>query len=217
MRGTHALSPTPTEGSDLAPNATSGGTDSPGAVPTNTTVAKINVSQLKAKVEAQFTALVNGINTVLASVTTFELATATIAKKDLVDKFSSRIAAAEKSKAARLALHTAVAEETKLAAEVAPYRRDMRAFLVSRFGNGSPTLQVFGFTPAKATQKSATAKAQGVAKAKATRQALGTKGKKQRKTAAKALATAPAQTPVAAPSPTPAASAASVSKPGAVS
>jgi hypothetical protein len=177
------------------------GTDSPSTMTTSTTVGKINVAAQRAKVEAQFTALVNGINTLLTSVTTFDLATGAISKTDLVAKFSSRISAAEKTKAARLALHAAVAEEAQIALQVTPYRRDFKAYVVSKYGKNSPTLQVFGFTQAKTPQKSALAKAQGVAKAKATRAATGTKGKKQRKAAAEAIANA---TPAASPAPTPA-------------
>jgi hypothetical protein len=196
-----------------------GGTDSPGpSTPGSTTVSKINVSQLKAKVEAQFTALVNGINTVLTDVTEFLFASGTIAQADLVQKFSSRIAAAEKTKAARLALHNAVAAEAKIAAEVAPFRTDLKNYLVMRYGKTSPMLQRFGFTPAKVPQTSALARAQGVAKALATRKALGTKGKKQRKLAAKALNQAPPQpaAPAAFPTPVPP-STPSSAKPGAVS
>jgi hypothetical protein len=169
-------------------------------------------------VEAQFTALVNGITTVLIDVTQFVFASGTIAKADLVNRFSSRIAAAENTKAARLALHNAVAAEAKVAAEVAPYRIDMRNYLIMRYGKSSPMLQTFGFTQAKAPQKSAAAKAAGVAKARATRAAIGTKGKKQRKLAAKALNEPPAQPPAPAPSPpAPLPQGASVAKPGVVS
>jgi hypothetical protein len=178
----------------------------------------MNVSQLKAKVEAQFTALVNGINTVLIDVTQFLFASGTIAKADLVSKFSSRIAAAENTKAARLALHNAVAAEAKIAAEVAPYRTDMRNYLVMRYGKGSPMLQTFGFTQAKVPQTGAVARAQGVTKALATRKALGTKGKKQRKLAAKALKQTPAQPAAPAASPVPVQpSPPAPAKPGAVS
>ena len=103
-----------------------------------------------------------------------------------------------------------------VAAAVAPYRRDMRSYLVSKYGPNSPTLQAFGFTQAKAPQKSAAAKAAGVAKAKATRAAIGTKGKKQRKLAAQAVNDAPVQPPAPAPSPPPAPQVAPA-KPGATS
>jgi hypothetical protein len=181
------------------------GTDSPSTMTAGTTVGKINVAAQRAKVEAQFTALVNGIDTELAGVTTFDFATGSIAKTDLVSKFSSRITAAEKTKAARLALHAAVQEEAQIAKQVAPYRRDMKAFLVSKYGKDSPKMQVFGFTQAKTPQKSAKAKAQGVAKARATREAVGPIGKKQRKAAAAAIASAaPAPAPAATPAPAPA-------------
>jgi hypothetical protein len=93
----------------------------------------------------------------------------------------------------------------------------MRNYLITQYGNRSPVLQQFGFTPAKAPQKSAAVKAAGVAKARATRAAIGTKGKKQRKLAAKAVNQTPPQPPAPAPSPAPAPQAAPVAKPGAVS
>jgi hypothetical protein len=169
-------------------------------------------------VEASFTALVNGIDTVLTDVATFVFASGTIAKADLVNTFSSRIAAAEKTKAARLALHNAVAEEAKIAAAVAPYRVDMRNYLIMRYGKGSPMLQTFGFTQAKVPQVGAVVRANAVTSARHTREAIGTKGRKQRKLAAKALKQTPPQPAAPATAPVPVQPASPVpTKPGAVS
>ena len=180
-------------------NQTSG-TDATGATPTSFTVGKVNVSAQKAKVEAQFTALVNGVETLLTDVTTFLFRNQQVPKTQVVTVFSARIAAAEKTKAARIALHQAVMDEKAAAAAAKPLVSDVKGFVTNRYGKDSPTLQQFGFTPAKAPQKSAASKASGVAKAKATKQALGPTGKKQRRTAAKALnaqaaGNAPAATP----------------------
>jgi hypothetical protein len=178
------------------------GTSSGSTLTTSSTVAKVNVAEQRAKVLATFTMLVNALGTDLPDVTTFLFRDQTITKADAITKLSARITAAENTKAARLALQAAVAAETQIAQEVAPIRSDIKGFLSNRFGKNSPKLQKFGFTPAKTPQKSVASKAQGVAKAKATREALGTKGKKQRKAAAAAIvAPAPVQAPPAPPVP----------------
>jgi hypothetical protein len=189
----------------------SDGTDSASTMTTGTTVGKINVAEQRAKVEAQFTALVNGINTLLTDVTNFIFQNQQVPKTQVVSRLQARIDAAEKTKTARLALHAAVAAEALVVADVTPLRADMKTYLQSRYGKSSPTMQTFGFTQNKTPQKSAAAKAAGVAKAKATRAAIGTKGKKQRKAAAEAI-TAPA--PVQAPATTPAPALATVTNGG---
>jgi hypothetical protein len=184
-------------------------TDTESTLTTGTTVGQINIAAQRAKVEAQFTALVSGINTQLTDVTTFVFQDAQVPKTQVVSRLQARIDAAEKTKAARLAFHAAVAAEAQTVADTTPLVADLKAFLQSRYGKTSPKLQTFGITQAKTPQKSVAAKAAGVAKAKATRAALGTKGKKQRKAAVEALEAsatvqAPATTsPVPAPVTTP--------------
>jgi hypothetical protein len=183
------------------------GTSSPSTLTTNTTVTQINVAAQRAKVEAQFTALVNGINTQLTDVTTFTFREMQIPKTQVVSRLQARIDAAEKTKAARIAFHNAVVAEAQTVADTTPLVADLKTFLQSRYGKASSKLQTFGITQAKTPQKSVAAKGVGVAKAKATRVALGTKGKKQRKAAIEALqasatvqapaTTSPAAAPVA--------------------
>jgi hypothetical protein len=178
-------------------------TDAATAIPANTTVGKINIATQRAKVEAQFTALVNGINTYVTD-TTMVLGDQTIAKTAVVGRLQARINAAEATKAARIALHNAVAAEALTVTDTAPLVVDLKAYFQGRFGKTSPKLQTVGFTQAKVPQKSAASKAAGQAKAKATKAALGPTGKKQRKAAAKALtanaaAPAPATTPATPP------------------
>jgi len=176
------------------------GTTSPSTMTTNTTVGKINVAAQRAKVEAQFTALVNGINTQLTDVSAFVFLEQSIPKAQVVSRLTARIDAAEKTKTARLALGAAVVAEAQSVAGTTPLVVGLKTFLQSRFGKKSPKLQTFGFTQAKTTQKSVAAKSVSVAKAKATRTAIGTKGKKQRKAAVAALATSAAvQAPVTPP------------------
>ena len=159
--------------------------------------------------EAQFTALLNGINTQLTDVSSFVFLEQPVPKAQVVSRLQARIDAAEKTKTARLALGAAVVAEAQSVADTTPLVAGLKTFLQSRFGKKSPKLQTFGFTQAKTTQKSVAVKAVSVAKAKATRTAIGTKGKKQRKAAVQALAAsatvqAPATTPATAPVSTPA-------------
>jgi len=152
----------------------------PTVINTNTTISQINISMQKAAVEAEYKALVTGIDSELTGVDSFLINQKTFTKADLVAKFQSRIDAAEKTKVARTALHACVAAERALQAEVAPLRMGFKFFLQSRYGKNSAELQKFGFTQTKATQRSAVAKSTAVSKGRATRQARGTKGKKQK-------------------------------------
>ncbi len=177
------------------------GTGTATAIPAGTTVGKINIAAQRAKVEAQFTALVNGINT-FVSETTILLGDQSILKVQVVSRLQARINAAEATKAARLALHAAVAAEALTVADTTPLVADLKVFFQGRFGKTSPKMQSVGFTQAKVPQKSAASKAKGAAQAKATRAAIGPTGKKQRKAAAAALkASAAVEAPAATPAP----------------
>jgi hypothetical protein len=171
------------------PTIQNDGTSSPSTFTTDTTIGKINVAELRAKVLAQFTAMVNGIDTELTDITAFVFREQPIQKTQVVSRLEARIAAAENTKVARLALHAAVSAEALTVGDTAPLLVDLKAFLHSRYGKSNPKLQIFGITQAKTPQTSAVARARGVAKGRATRAAIGTKGKKQRKAAAQALAT----------------------------
>ena len=173
------------------------GTSMASTMTTGTTVGKINVAEQRAKVEAQFSSLITGIDTLLTDVTTFLIGDQQILKPQVVSRLQARIDAAERTKAVRLALHAAVAAEALTVADTNPLRADLKTYCQGRYGKTSPKMQLFGFTQAKVPQKSAVAAAKGVAKAKATRAAIGTKGKKQRKAAAAAIvAPVPAGPPV---------------------
>ena len=179
------------------PTITTDGADLPSTMTTATTVGSVNVSEQGAKVIAAFQALIDGINNELLDLKSLVINKQTVTKKQLLTAFQGRLTAAQNTKAARLAYHAAVAAEAKVAAQVAPDRAGVKLYLVMRYGKTSPELQTFGFTPAKVPQKTAASKADGAAKAKATRQALGTMGKKQKKAALVIrAAAAPSATPV---------------------
>ncbi len=145
-----------------------------------TTLSTINIATQKTTIEAEYKTLINGINTELAGVDSFVINGITYSRADLLAQLQSRITASEATKTARTALHNAVNSEQDLQQQMLLVRAGMRAYLVSRFGKGSGKLQLFGFAQTKTTQKTAQSKAAAVAKAKATRTARGTLGKKQK-------------------------------------
>jgi hypothetical protein len=163
------------------------------------TTTQVNITTQKVSVEAEYKALADSMSSDLADVSSILMAKTPYTKDDLIALFRSRVTAAEATKTARTALHAAVASERATDAKVAPLRAQMRMFLSLRFGKDSPELQKFGFTQAKVTKKSASSKAAGVVKAKATRAARGTTGKKQKaKIKAPPMNVATVATPVAA-------------------
>lgn len=142
------------------------------------TASTVNISTQKATVEAEYKALITGINSELAGETHFMLNGTLMAKPELVAHFQSRLDAAEKTKTQRTALHATVGAEHALNLEIAPLRMGFKTYLQSRYGKNSPELQKFGFTPAKKPQRPVAAKATGIAKNQATRKARNTIGKK---------------------------------------
>lgn len=152
----------------------------PTVINTNTTVSQINISTQKATIEAEFKALVVGLQTELAGVSSFVVRKKQYTNPELVAMFQSRIDAAEQTKADRTKLHASVVAERALHQQVMPLRAGIKSFLQSRYGKDGAELQKFGFTPAKTPQGSTAAKSAGVSKSKATRDARGTKGKKQK-------------------------------------
>jgi hypothetical protein len=189
-----------------------------------TTLTQVNITTQKVDVEAEYTALANGMSTDLPDITSFLMAHTTYAKDDLVTRFKAFLAAIEATKSARTALHLAVANERALLKQVAPLRAQLKTYLGLRFGKNSPEMQKFGFTQAKVPKTPVASKAEGIVKNKATRAVRGTASKKQKSKIKAPAVTAPAvaATPVApatasasSPTASPAASAATApARPG---
>ncbi len=158
----------------------------------------INISTLKSDLLAAYTALKSGIQNELPDAS-FVVQGQTISRDDLLTKVQGRIDAANKTNAARTALHLCVEAEHEVDQGVKPIRAAIKQLVQSRYGKDSALLQKFGFTEDRRAKRSAQSKAQAADKARATREALGTKGKKQRKNAKKALQSAPAETPAQPP------------------
>ena len=147
----------------------------------NATTGGTNISAQKADAVAEFTALIKGITTDLANIDPFVLAGQSLPRTLALGRLQARIDAADKTKAARTAFHLAVENERAVALDANQLRADLKMWLQAHFGAKSTRLQEFGFTPRKPNNKTATAKAEGAVRAKATRDVRGTKGKKQKK------------------------------------
>jgi hypothetical protein len=154
----------------------------PTIINTNTTISQVNIATQKATEEAEYQALLNGINSELGDVPTFVIAKRAYTKAELVARFQARIDAARKTKTDRTTLHASVAAERTMRADAAKLRAGFKQYLQSRYGKDSAELQKFGFTQAKTPQRSVVGKAKGLVQNKATRVARGTKGKKQKST-----------------------------------
>jgi len=160
----------------------------------------INVSIQKVSFAALLTALLNGINTDLAGVDPVVIDGTTWARKDLLGRIQAVLDGIQQVKDARTTLATLVANQKELVAEGRQIRAGVKRVAQAKYGPKSPKLQDFGFTPQRSTNTPVASKAKGQAKAKATREAGGTKALKK-KQAAPALEqpTAPNPAPMTAP------------------
>ena len=118
-----------------------------------------------------------------------------------VAKLAAHKAAYAACAKARAALHEAVLAQQALRTDVQGVAAAVEAYVVAFHGADSPHLATLGFAPTARREPSAETRALAIEKSKATRQARGTKGKRQRE-AIRASGTSP---PLEAPSLKPAA------------
>jgi hypothetical protein len=144
----------------------------------STTPTTVNVSSQKASLAALLAALVAGINTELVGVDPFVLDGANLTRADLLARIQAVLDAIASVKAARTTLAQALADQKTAIAAGRKLRAAMKRTLQGRLGPSSPTLQKFGFAPARSAKTPVATKAQAKVKAKATRAARGTAGKK---------------------------------------
>ena len=109
----------------------------------------------------------------------------------------SRIDAANAVDVARANWLEATAKYQALNTQVTPVVRSLRRYVIAAFGENSPVLADFGFTPPKKAEMTPEAKVARAEKSAATRKARGTMGKKQK---AKIKGTVPATGTTPAPS-----------------
>jgi hypothetical protein len=144
----------------------------------STTPTTVNVSSQKAPLAALLAALVEGINTELVGVDPFVLGGTTYPRAVLLARIQAVLDAITSVRTARTALGQAIASQKAALAEGRALRAALKKTLQGRFGASSPVLQKFGFTPARTPKTPIATKAEAKVKAKATRAARGTVGKK---------------------------------------
>jgi hypothetical protein len=125
----------------------------------------------------------------------------TIQKTAVVTPLQAYVAATQQTAVTEAAWHASVQKEQAAEAAARAMIEEIKPVLQGRYGKSNPQLETqFGIPPVKKAQTSAATKAAAAAKAKATRQLLGTKGSKQKK-AAIAAAGAPSPATPASPEP----------------
>jgi hypothetical protein len=178
------------------------------STPTNTTPKTVSVTTQKLDTQAQYQAIIDGSNALLPGVDPFVIAKQTIARADLFAQFQKGIDAVNATKAARIALSAAVANERAVNATLKPLRSAFKTYAQGRFGKRAPELQQLGFVQNRTPKKSVAKAAAGATQGKATRTARGTKGRQQKAAVTGAVtAVAPATPPTPATPTAPATSA----------
>ncbi len=155
----------------------------------------------RANTQAHDAQLIAGIQKHLTTVPSLPLAGSTFAPADLVKLIQSRtdLAATIANNAATW--HASLASEQALNAKLTPILRGLRQYLFNNFGATSPVIADFGLTAPRSATKTPEQKAAAAAKAKATRVARNTMGKKQKKDVKGAVKATLVVTPLAAPTP----------------
>jgi hypothetical protein len=168
----------------------------------------LQVATQQSKTIAEYEALIGGMQTELTAVDVLYINGTPWKKADLIARFQKRLDAAKSTKDARTTLLASVGQEKEVKAEADPLRNGTKGFLKSYYGKKSPMLQKFGFSPDRTPKQAPSVKAAAVAKSKATKEARGIKGKKQRArittapaTASGTTASAPGATAAATPAP----------------
>jgi hypothetical protein len=101
--------------------------------------------------------------------------------EELVAIFQRQVDALDAIRSARVALAVAVSKERAVARQVRPMTRNLQAHVQNQFGSDATAFADFGWElPKKRGPKTVAAKAEGARKAKATREARHTMGKRQR-------------------------------------
>jgi hypothetical protein len=150
-------------------------------------------------------ALLDGCKKKMAGMTTVPVAGQPVPVTDVYGTIQKRLDASDAVVPAEAAFHKAVQNNNQVRSGTAKFIRDLLVTIKALFGSDADTLALFGQKPPKPRTKSPKTLVQAAAKAKATREARGTKGKKA-KLAIKGAAPAAepvAQTPPVSPAVTP--------------
>jgi hypothetical protein len=150
------------------------------ATPTITGVAGGSNNGTKVLLQTSYVALITGLQGLYQPSDVLLLSTGSETCGDVIADLQGFVQAAEDTKASYQAWRGDVQTERKVLANVSPKRGAVRTLMESRFGKGSTQLMQLGFAPRKPGTKTIEAKAEGLVKSEATREARGTKGKKQK-------------------------------------
>ena len=134
----------------------------------------------KVELQSSYLALIAGLLANFQPDDPFAVRTGIMTRDQLIAQFQGFVTAAEDTKASNQAWRADVQAELAQELKVRPLRADVKGILVARLGRSSTQLLGYGFNPAKPIVVSPAARAAGVAKAKATRAARGTKGSVQK-------------------------------------
>jgi hypothetical protein len=135
----------------------------------------------KIDLQTSYQAFITGLQTYYQPTDTFALKTGTLTRDEVIAEAQKFIAAAENTKASNRVWRADAQTERAVELEVAPIRRGVRNVVEGRFDENGIELLSFGFEPRKPPVKTVASKMEGIAKAKATRTARGTKGSEQKK------------------------------------
>ncbi len=145
-----------------------------------TSVANGNNTGSKLQLQTAYSALASGLLATYAPSTVFSLVGGDITCDELVVQIKQYLQAAASTAQSYQQWRTDVQTERALEAALKPRREGMKGIVEAKLGKSSPQLPMFGFAPQKVAQRSATTIAKATVKAKATRAARGTVGKKQK-------------------------------------
>ncbi len=130
----------------------------------------------------------SGTATLIPAGSSETVAGVTFTQPQLLAKLDGYIGALTAIDPIRTQLQTALAARVPVIADAKEFLKDFEAALIAELGRKNPELAQFGFKPEQArTPLTAAQKVKKTAKAKATREKLGTKGPKQKADILKAV------------------------------
>jgi hypothetical protein len=151
--------------------------------PIDTTTNEVNIMANinRATTQARDAQVIAGIEKHLPNTPSLPLVGSSYTPANLVKLFQGRIDSANTTAAAKANWHSTVVTGKAGSTKLTPILRALRQYVMNVFGETSPVLSDFGFSPPKRATRTPEQKAASAAKAKATRQARHTMGKKQKK------------------------------------
>jgi hypothetical protein len=148
----------------------------------------------KGDVQASAQKIQQGVKKHLAKMKSITFGGQSYKPSDITTALQSVIDTATDADTKKAAYHAAVETQNKAAATAQPLMLGVSSYVYLTYGNSNEVLADFGLSPRKKRAPTVKTKAGAIVKAAATREARGTKGKRQKE---EIVATAPATTPPA--------------------